>query len=153
MLKTLYEEYLIFQPFLYEYAYLYILNLNKLIVNNVLMKSFNRLIKKGELMFQIYKDKSNKHRFRLKAKNGENIISSQAYASRATCMKGIKSVAKHSTNKENFKTKENKAGKWNFNLIAGNNRVIATSQSYADRSSMNKGIKSVMANAPKMKIT
>ena len=117
------------------------------------MKSFIRLIKKGELMFQIYKDKSNKHRFRLKAKNGENIISSQAYASRATCMKGIKSVAKHSTNKENFKIKENKAGKWNFNLIAGNNRVIATSQSYADRSSMNKGIKSVMANAPKMKIT
>ena len=25
-------------------------------------------------MFQIYKDKSGKHRFRLKAKNGENII-------------------------------------------------------------------------------
>ena len=43
-------------------------------------------------MFQIYKDKAGKHRFRLKAKNGENIISSQAYASRATCMKGIKSV-------------------------------------------------------------
>ena len=54
-------------------------------------------------MFQIYKDKAGKHRFRLKAKNGENIISSQAYASRATCMKGIKSVAKHSAEKVNFK--------------------------------------------------
>ena len=52
-------------------------------------------------MFQIYKDKAGKHRFRLKAKNGENIISSQAYASRATCMKGIKSVAKHSNKKAN----------------------------------------------------
>ena len=58
-------------------------------------------------MFQIYKDKAGKHRFRLKAKNGENIISSQAYASRATCMKGIKSVAKHSAEKANFKPKEN----------------------------------------------
>ena len=104
-------------------------------------------------MFQIYKDKSGKYRFRLKAKNGENIISSQAYASRTTCMKGIKSVAKHSTEKANFKSKENKAGKLNFNLVAGNNRVIATSQSYADKSSMNKGIKSVMSNAPKMKIS
>jgi uncharacterized protein YegP (UPF0339 family) len=104
-------------------------------------------------MFQIYKDKSGKHRFRLKAKNGENIISSQAYASRATCMKGIKSVTKHSMEKDNFKSKENKGGKWNFNLIAGNNKVIATSQSYADKSSMNKGIKSVMTNAPKMKIS
>ena len=104
-------------------------------------------------MFQIYKDKAGKHRFRLKAKNGENIISSQAYASRATCMKGIKSVVKHSTDNSNFKSKENKAGKWNFNLVAANNRVIATSQSYADKSSMNKGIKSVMTNAPKMKIS
>ena len=104
-------------------------------------------------MFQIYKDKTGKHRFRLKAKNGENIISSQAYASRATCMKGIKSVAKHSADKANFKSKENKAGKWNFNLVAANNRVIASSQSYADKSSMNKGIKSVMTNAPKMKIS
>ena len=104
-------------------------------------------------MFQIYKDKAGKHRFRLKAKNGENIISSQAYASRATCMKGIKSVAKHSAEKSNFKFKENKAGKWNFNLVAANNRVIASSQSYADKASMNKGIKSVMTNAPKMNIS
>ena len=104
-------------------------------------------------MFQIYKDKAGKHRFRLKAKNGENIISSQAYASRATCMKGIKSVARYSAEKANFNLKENKAGKWNFNLVAANNRVIASSQSYADKSSMNKGIKSVMTNAPKMKIS
>ena len=104
-------------------------------------------------MFQIYKDKSGKHRFRLKAKNGENIISSQAYASRSTCMKGVKSVAKNSLSKDNFKSKENKAGKWNFNLVAANNKIIATSQSYADRSSMNKGIKSVMTNAPKLKIS
>ena len=104
-------------------------------------------------MFEIYLDKTKKYRFRLKAKNGENIISSQAYASRATCMKGIKSVAKHAVDKANFKSKENKAGKWNFNLVAANNRVIASSQSYADKSSMNKGIKSVMTNAPKMKIS
>ena len=104
-------------------------------------------------MFQIYKDKAGKHRFRLKAKNGENIISSQAYASRATCMKGIKSVANHAADKSNFKSKENKAGKWNFNLVAANNRVIASSQSYADKSSMNKGVKSVMTNAPKIKIS
>ena len=103
-------------------------------------------------MFEIYRDKSGKHRFRLKAKNGENIIASQAYASRATCMKGIKSVAKHAGSKDNFKAKETRGGKWSFNLVAGNNKVVATSQSYADRSSMNKGIKSVMTNAPKLKI-
>ena len=51
------------------------------------------LCRQGGEMFEIYKDRGGKHRFRLKAKNGENIIASQAYASRATCMKGIKSVA------------------------------------------------------------
>ena len=104
-------------------------------------------------MFEIYRDKSGKHRFRLKAKNGEDINASQAYASRATCMKGIKSVAKHAVSKDNFKAKETRGGKWSFNLVAGNNKIVATSQSYADRSSMNKGIKSVMTNAPKLKIS
>jgi uncharacterized protein YegP (UPF0339 family) len=66
-------------------------------------------------------------------------------------MKGIKSVAKHSAEKANFKSKENKAGKWNFNLVAASNRVIASSQSYADKSSSsNKGIKRVMTNASRV---
>ena len=59
---------------------------------------------------------------------------------------------KHVDYRNYFKSKENKAGKWNFNLVAANNRVIASSQSYADKSSMNKGIKSVMTNAPKLVI-
>ena len=42
-------------------------------------------------MFEIYLDKAKKYRFRLKAKNGENICASQAYTSRSSCMKGIKS--------------------------------------------------------------
>ena len=41
-------------------------------------------------MFQIDKDKAGKNRFRLKAKKGENIIASQAYATGAKCMKGNK---------------------------------------------------------------
>ena len=36
------------------------------------------LCRQGGEMFEIYKDRGGKHRFRLKAKNGENIIASQA---------------------------------------------------------------------------
>ena len=50
-------------------------------------------------MFEIYLDKAKKYRFRLKAKNGENICASQAYKSRSSCMKGIKSVAKNAKSK------------------------------------------------------
>ena len=103
-------------------------------------------------MFEIYKDKSGKSRFRLRARNGEIICASQGYASRSGCMKGVKSLAKNSASKESFDTKQNRAGKWSFNVKAANNKVIATSQSYADKASMNRGIKSVMTNAPKLKI-
>ena len=103
-------------------------------------------------MFEIYLDKAKKYRFRLRAKNGENICASQAYTSRSSCMKGIKSVAKNSKSKDNFISQESKSGKWTFRLKSGNNKVIATSQSYKDKSSMNKGIKRVMTNAPKLVI-
>ena len=67
-------------------------------------------------------------------------------------MKGIKSLAMNSTSKESFDAKQNRAGKWSFNVKAANNKVIATSQSYADKASMNRGIKSIMTNASKLKI-
>ncbi|MAR83006.1 MAG: hypothetical protein CMD44_04385 [Gammaproteobacteria bacterium] len=103
-------------------------------------------------MFEIYKDRSGKSRFRLRARNGEIICASQGYVSRSGCMKGIKSLAKNSASKDSFDAKQNRAGKWSFNVRAANNKVIATSQSYADKASMNRGIKSIMTNAPKLKI-
>jgi uncharacterized protein YegP (UPF0339 family) len=45
--------------------------------------------------FEVYKDKSDKYRFRLKAANGEIIASSEAYESKAACMNGIASVQKN----------------------------------------------------------
>lgn len=45
--------------------------------------------------FEIYKDKGGKHRFRLKAGNGEIIASSEAYESKAACENGIESVKKN----------------------------------------------------------
>lgn len=42
--------------------------------------------------FEVYKDKADKYRFRLKAGNGEVIASSEAYESKAGCMNGIEAV-------------------------------------------------------------
>lgn len=116
------------------------------------MSNFFSINEYSKCMFEIYLDKAKKYRFRLKARNGENICASQAYTSKSSCMKGIKSVAKNAKSKDNFISQESKSGKWTFRLKSGNNKVIATSQSYKDKSSMNKGIKSVMTNAPKLVI-
>ena len=42
--------------------------------------------------FEVYEDKGGKFRFRLKARNGEIILPSQAYADKAACLDGIASV-------------------------------------------------------------
>ena len=42
--------------------------------------------------FEIYKDASEKFRFRLKASNGETIAASEAYESKDGCKNGVESV-------------------------------------------------------------
>jgi len=42
--------------------------------------------------FEVYLDKSGEYRFRLTAKNGQNILASEGYAQLAGCMNGIESV-------------------------------------------------------------
>ena len=45
--------------------------------------------------FEIYTDKAGEFRFRLKAKNGETILASEGYKSKAGCKNGIESVVKN----------------------------------------------------------
>ena len=42
--------------------------------------------------FEVYADKAGEFRFRLTAKNGQNILASEGYAQIAGCMNGIESV-------------------------------------------------------------
>lgn len=48
-----------------------------------------------EPVFEWYKDKAGKFRFRLKAANGEVIAVSEGYASKDGCVNGIESVKKN----------------------------------------------------------
>jgi uncharacterized protein YegP (UPF0339 family) len=48
-----------------------------------------------EPIFEWYKDKAGKFRFRLKAANGEVIATSEAYSSKEGCVNGIESVKKN----------------------------------------------------------
>lgn len=48
--------------------------------------------------FEIYQDRTGHFRFRLKAKNGEIIATSEGYKAKASCINGIKSVMKNAIN-------------------------------------------------------
>ena len=98
-------------------------------------------------MFEIYTDKAGEFRFRLKAKNGQNILASEGYKQKASCENGIESVRKNSQDDSKFELKEGASGKWTFNLKATNGQVIGTSQAYETESGAKNGISSVKTNA------
>ena len=45
--------------------------------------------------YEVYTDKAGEFRFRLKARNGEIILASEGYKTKASCMDGIASIKKH----------------------------------------------------------
>ena len=98
--------------------------------------------------FEVYKDKAGEHRFRLKAGNGEVILSSEGYSQEAGCANGIESVKKNSTNPDRFEKKTTDSGKYRFNLKASNGQVIGTSQNYGSEAACDNGIGSVGRSAP-----
>ena len=102
--------------------------------------------------FEVYTDKGGEFRFRLKAGNGQTILTSEGYKTKASCMNGIESVKKNSQEDSKFERLESSSGKPRFNLKAGNGQVIGTSQMYNSESSMENGVASVKKNAPKAEV-
>jgi uncharacterized protein YegP (UPF0339 family) len=100
-------------------------------------------------MFEIYQSDSNqKYHFRLKAKNGEIILTGQGYSAKADCQNGVESVRSNAADKERFELLEAKDGRHYFTLKAGNGQVIGQSQMYKSESGLKNGIASVQDNAP-----
>ncbi|MBQ8509659.1 MAG: YegP family protein [Clostridia bacterium] len=50
--------------------------------------------------FELYTDKKGEYRFRLKARNGEIIATSEGYVAKASCENGIESVRKNAPDAE-----------------------------------------------------
>ena len=91
--------------------------------------------------------KNGEFQFNLKATNGQVILTSEGYTTKAACLNGIESVRKNGPVEERFEIKVAKNGKPFFNLKASNGQVIGSSQMYASERTMKAGIASVMQNA------
>lgn len=98
--------------------------------------------------FVITKGKNDEFYFRLKATNGQVILVSEGYSSKAACENGIESVKKNSAEDARFERKKSTNGKFYFNLKAANSQIIGKSEMYEAEASMEKGIESVKKNAP-----
>lgn len=98
--------------------------------------------------FILSKRTNGEFQFNLVAGNGQNILSSEGYTTKANCENGIASVQKNATDAGKFEKLESKNAKFYFNLKATNGQIIGTSQMYESAASRDNGIESVMNNAP-----
>jgi uncharacterized protein YegP (UPF0339 family) len=98
--------------------------------------------------FLITKRKNEEFQFVLKAGNGQVILASEGYTTKAACLNGIESVKKNAQVDARFDRLESKNGKPYFNLKATNGQIIGNSEMYESVASRDNGIESVKKNAP-----
>ncbi|MCD2423612.1 YegP family protein [Niabella pedocola] len=98
--------------------------------------------------FVITKRTNGEFQFNLKAGNGQVILTSEGYTTKAACDNGIDSVKKNAPEDDNFERKTSSNGKPFFNLKAGNGQVIGKSELYESEAARENGIESVKKNAP-----
>jgi uncharacterized protein YegP (UPF0339 family) len=103
--------------------------------------------------FEVYQSgKKSEFRFRLKADNGQTILSSEGYNTKASCLNGIESVKKNSGDPKRFTKSQTPSKMFRFAMTAANSQIIGTSQNYKSESGRDNGIESVKRNAAKADI-
>lgn len=98
--------------------------------------------------FELKTSSNGKYYFNLKAGNGQIILSSEMYESKAAAENGIESVKKNAADDGRYDRKTSASGKPYFNLKAGNGQNIGKSEMYESTASMENGIESVKKNGP-----
>ncbi len=97
--------------------------------------------------FELKKNAAGKFHFNLKAGNGEIILTSETYESKAAAENGIASVRVNAPLDERFERKSSVKNEPYFVLKAANHEVIGRSEMYSSNAAMENGISSVKKNA------
>ena len=103
--------------------------------------------------FVIKTGKNDQYYFSLKADNGQKILSSEGYTTKAACNNGIDSVKTNAKDDSKYDRKTSSNDKYYFNLKASNGQIIGTSEMYESSSGRENGIESVKTNAPGAAVT
>ena len=91
--------------------------------------------------------------FSLKADNGQKILASEGYTTKAACTNGIDSVKANAKDEAKYERKTSTNSKYYFTLKASNGQIIGTSEMYETAAGRDGGIESVKTNAPGAGVT
>ncbi len=99
--------------------------------------------------FQIFKSSSNgQYYYRLRAKNGEIILSGEGYTTKQSCLNGVASVRTNAPYDSRYDRRTSLNGQYYFNLKAVNGEIIGTSEMYTSSYGRENGISAVKRDAP-----
>jgi uncharacterized protein YegP (UPF0339 family) len=98
--------------------------------------------------YQVYKGNDGQFYFRLKAANGENILGSEGYSTKASALNGIASVRVNSPHDGNYLRQTSSDNRYYFVLRAANYEPLGKSQLYPTTQAREVGIQSVKTNGP-----
>lgn len=103
--------------------------------------------------YEIFHGKDGQYYFRLKAANGEIILSGEAYVTKAGCENGIRAVQENCQTVAHYALLTAGDGAPYFTLKAANHQVIGQSQRYSSVQARDAGIASVIRNGQTTRIT
>jgi uncharacterized protein len=86
--------------------------------------------------------------FHLAAGNGEIILTSERYATKAAAENGVAAVKESAAIDRRYDGRVSSDERPYFVLKAGNNEIVGTSQLYASREARDGGMQAVRVNAP-----
>jgi len=98
--------------------------------------------------FELKIAKSSQFHFSLLANNGQVILQSEMYESKASALNGIASIQKNAADNARYERLVSKSNKPYFVLKAANQQIIGQSQQYESEAARDNGIESVKKNAP-----
>lgn len=90
---------------------------------------------------------NNQYYYRLRASNGEIILSGEGYTSKQNCLHAISSVKVNAPNDSRYERKDTLAN-YTFNLKAANGEIIGRSENYTTVYARENGIVAVKRDAP-----
>jgi uncharacterized protein YegP (UPF0339 family) len=81
--------------------------------------------------------------FRLRANNGEIVLASEGYTTKASAQKGVASVKANGASVSNCEVFEAADGRWALSLVAGNGEIIARGETYASKSNATRAVSKI----------
>lgn len=116
--------------------------------HRIIPKNHLKKVIMNDPKFQIFKSSANaQFYYRLRAANGEIILSGEGYTTKPSCLTGIASVKVNAPVDSRYDRKDG-ASSYTFNLKAANGEIIGRSESYTTSAARDKGIDAVKKDAP-----